>query len=374
MNVSFSDPYLGTTGPSKEDDRVGIPPDLFYQAKKGLQTAKEKIDPVYKEWDTIKPSLHDYEFVYTSSNGRKNIANKIPVSRSYFKMKEMLQAHEISVPSDGSDGCMRVVCAAEAPGGFLQCLLEMGITDLHGITLVSRDKKVPYWNRALVSTLIQFHTGLTKDGDLYNFRNILAFVKEIGAGTVDLVTGDGGFDNSGDYNHQEENSFKLIYSEVYLALLLQKKGGTFICKMFDTFEAPTVALLDILRSCYEDVSLYKPCISRISNSEKYVVCKGFRGYTVKQMNHLTHHFEDTQIDKKASRAFLKEMIQYTKGYTGQQIQSIERGLRMICETRDRGRLPFPSYRDVRPTRLQIAIAKEWCQTYDVPINWECQYL
>jgi len=377
MNVSFH-----TTAGAEEAEgaeeaaRERIPADLFYQASRHLQKAKGRIDPVYKEWEAIKPSLHDYEFVYTSSNGRKNIADKMPVSRSYFKMKEMLQSHEI--PLSVSKGEYKAVCLAEAPGGFLQCLREVGVGDLHGITLISPDRKVPYWNRSLLQAGIHFHAGLSDDGDLYKFANILRFVKDIGAGTADLVTGDGGFDNSADYNHQEMNSFKLIYSEVYLALLLQKKGGTFVCKLFDTFESKTVALLDILRSCYDEISLYKPCISRISNSEKYVVCKGFRGYRVPQMNHLTHHFEDTDIDERASPAFLAEMISYTERYTGQQIKSIERGLRLIASTPRRGspnrRGGFPSYKDVKPTNFQVSVAKEWCQTYKVPINQGCQYL
>lgn len=374
MNVSFTSQDPETDGDNADNDigRIRIPSDIFYQQRKALQDAKEKIDPVYKEWDVIKPSLHDYEFIYTSSNGRKNIANKVPVSRSYFKMMEMLQAHEIPVSNE-----TKAVCLAEAPGGFLQCLREKSVNDLHGITLISPDRRVPYWNRSLIHAGIQYHTGLAKDGDLYNFKNILRFVKDIGKGTVDLVTGDGGFDNSSDYNHQETNSFKLIYSEVYLALLLQKQGGTFICKLFDTFDGRTVALLDILRSCYEEISLYKPCMSRISNSEKYVVCKGFKGYSVTQMNHMTRHFEDTQIEKTASRQFLREMITYTKQYTGQQIQSIERGMALIEETRrerPHDHQSFPSYKDVRPSRFQIVIAKEWCETYKVPINWGCQYL
>jgi 23S rRNA U2552 (ribose-2'-O)-methylase RlmE/FtsJ len=351
-------------------DLVLIPPDTSRQ-KTDLLRAKNKIDPVYVGWNDIKPRIHDYEFVYVSSNPRNNIADRIPVSRSYFKLKEMVQACQIPYTRD-----MVSVCLAEAPGGFIQFLREENMEQVHGITLVSDDERVPYWNRLLLrDPMITFHTGHAKDGDLYNLRNILSFVRDIGAGTVDLVTGDGGFDASNDYDHQEANSYKLIYSEVFLALLLQKIGGSFICKIFDTFEPPTLAILDVLRQCYSHVSLYKPCISRNSNSEKYVVCKGFQGYSTDLMNTLTRHFEDTHIPLQAHRTFLQRVITYTATYTEQQIHSIEKGLEMVREGTELKHIKQKGpYRLMGPTRHQVVLAKQWCQTYNVPINWRCHYL
>ena len=44
---------------------------------------------------------------------------------------------------------------------------------------------------------------------------------------VDLVTADGGFDYSKSYNSQEDNSYKLNYSEIFVALNIQKLRGNF---------------------------------------------------------------------------------------------------------------------------------------------------
>jgi 23S rRNA U2552 (ribose-2'-O)-methylase RlmE/FtsJ len=321
--------------------------------KQELFRAKQRIDPVEKEWDRIKRAIHDYEYVYTSSFSKRNVSAKVPISRSYFKMKEILHAFQISL-----DPTCRVTCIAEAPGGFAQCVREAGAR-VHGITLVSEDRKVPYWHRQLQEDPgISFHTGVSQNGDVCDFKNILAFIREIGPHTMDVVTGDGGFDNSGDYNHQEENSFPLIYSEIYLAMYLQKQGGAFICKIFDTFEPATIRLLALLRPCYETMSFYKPCLSRLSNSEKYVVCTGFKGCPTSALNQLTHHFEDHALQTLASSQFMRDIQEFHKIYVGQQMASIAKGLVLIQKRR------FTK----EPSLFQIDCATEWCRTYGIPMN------
>jgi hypothetical protein len=95
-------------------------------------------------------------------------------------------------------------------------------------------------------------------------------------GKMDLVTADGGFDFSKDFNRQEISIFNLLWGQVCYALCLQKLGGNFVLKIFDIFYEQTVHILYILSSFYEDVNLCKLKTSRIGNSEKYVVCRNFR--------------------------------------------------------------------------------------------------
>ena len=38
-----------------------------------------------------------------------------------------------------------------------------------------------------------------------------------------------------DFNKQELSSYKLLYSEIFIALNIQSEGGTFIIKVFDLF-------------------------------------------------------------------------------------------------------------------------------------------
>ena len=74
-------------------------------------------------------------------------------------------------------------------------------------------------------------------------------IKKIGRSKCECITGDGGFDYSNDYSNQEKNSLRLIYSEIFLALNIQKTGGSFICKIFDIFKKETLLLLYILYMC-----------------------------------------------------------------------------------------------------------------------------
>ena len=90
----------------------------------------------------------------------------------------------------------------------------------------------------------------------------------------DLITSDGGFDWKRE-NLQEQEAYKLIFGEILTALKLQKDGGNFVIKIFETYTKVTIKLIQMLRQVYSKVYLSKPYTSRISNSEKYIVCKGF---------------------------------------------------------------------------------------------------
>ena len=49
---------------------------------------------------------------------------------------------------------------------------------------------------------------------------------------MDLITADGGFDFSMDFNQQEILIGKLLFAQIAYALCLQKRGGKFILKIF----------------------------------------------------------------------------------------------------------------------------------------------
>ena len=167
-----------------------------------LSENKNKIDGISKDWNKIKKKIHDYEFIYTSPNQRKNISSILPISRSYFKLKEILKDYNISLNNTF------VLCMAEAPGGFIQEILEnKHIIKIYANTLKKDDISVPKWNLKLSNNKkIDFYYGTKDDGNLFDIDNILSYIKHIGRGTINLVTGDGGFDYSDDYNRQHISS------------------------------------------------------------------------------------------------------------------------------------------------------------------------
>ena len=330
----------------------------FVKVFQRVSKKKGEIDAYINEWEIAKRMIHEHEYIYTSSFLRKNICDVCPVSRSYFKIVEILQDYDIHVKDKTA------LCLAEAPGGFIQRFLELKIPQVYGITLISPDKRVPYWNGRIKCERFKELSGIAKNGDLTNFANILDFVKKVGK--VEIVTGDGGFDTSDDYDAQERVSYPLIFSEVYLALRVQKVGGCFICKIFDTFLPETITLLGILYQVYERVAIHKPSVSRLSNSEKYIVCLGFKGISVSMMNHLTHvylnKFKGLSLD--VSEYLLEDIRDFVEIYANKQCQMIDEGISLI-QSKTLQKKPMP---------LQIKRSLDWCKLYGLGINKECLYL
>lgn len=121
-----------------------------------------------------------------------------------------------------------------------------------------------------LNTIRQFAGGKVLKGNGTTTKNIESFAKP-----SDLITSDGGFDWKRE-NLQEQEAYKLIFSEILTALKLQKDGGNFVIKIFETYTKITIKFIQMLRQFYSKVYLSKPYTSRISNSEKYIVCKGFK--------------------------------------------------------------------------------------------------
>ena len=348
------------------EDLLLIDDKIFLSFSDKLNKVKSLIDDYPKEWEIIKKKIHEYEYIYTSSYYKKNISRISPISRSYFKFREIYEDYNLLNTEDDN---YHIVCLAEAPGGFIQSILHTlskeSIEVIHGITLLSDDKKIPMWNRSLKGNpKIKFHTGVKGNGDLYDLQNVLSFIKDIGKNSVHLITGDGGFDYSQDYSKQEENSLKLIYSEIFIALNLQIIGGSFVCKLFDIFSKNTINLIHILRINYDKIILHKPSVSRFSNSEKYIICIGYKGYNQELINYLCHHFNDNEINLPMCKYFIKDIVNFNNIYCKKQIEHIHSGIEMI-KNHDL---------EDKPTTKQIQIAIEWCKKYNIPVNFNCLYI
>lgn len=232
-----------------------------------------------KRWDECKRMTNMYELVHTGSASYPGVATHewgMPTSRSFYKLWEILYDYRAELGVD-RDTSMRAAFLAEGPGGFIEAFARYRdgrhVDSLYGMTLVlPRNRNVPSWKVTLPSVEAHLHAG-----DLYVLSDIDAFVAAAGGeGSCDLVTADGGFDFSHDFNAQERTSTRLIVSEIYTALLLQREGGHFILKIYDVRTPTTMRLLYLLRRCYQTVRLIKPLTSRPANSEKYVLCTCFR--------------------------------------------------------------------------------------------------
>jgi len=246
-----------------------------------LYTIKEKIAQYQKDWDVYKKYTNSYEYINTSiPNKNKSVAKYKPLSRAYFKMIEIINIFHLKGAINEPINTFHL---AEGPGGFIEAILEMrnNPNDKYiGMTILNdeKDDSIPTWKKS--EYFLKKHpnvfieNGVDNTGNIISLENFIDIHQKYG-GKMDFITADGGFDFSMDFNNQEINMTKLLFSQMAYALSMQKKGGHFVMKIFDIFMEHTIDILFILSSFYENVYISKPLTSRIANSEKYIICKNF---------------------------------------------------------------------------------------------------
>ncbi len=250
-----------------------------YSLQKYLSKIKSLIDIHIQDWDQIKKYTNPYEFVHTTIPGQKISVSKYkPISRAFFKIMEIYNTHHLLDTTKP----INTFHLAEGPGGFIESTAYIRNNKLdryNGITLLNKNGNIPDWKKAehIINKYgnINIEYGVNEKGDLYNFQNFID-CKNKYRNKMDIITGDGGFDFSGDYNNQEKAAFRLILTQVAYAITMQKHNGHFILKIFDMFQKCTTEIIFLLSCLYENVIISKPFTSRYANSEKYLICKNFK--------------------------------------------------------------------------------------------------
>ena len=314
--------------------------------------------------------------VYVSNRNKYfNVANYQPISRAYFKLWEIL--YDINFRSGVKN--INTTHIAEGPGGFIEATINyclknnINLNKIEAITLIEdKDVNIPFWNigqKMIKDNDIQIHYGKDNTGNIYHIENIIDFVIKVGKNSCDLVTADGGIDYSTNYNKQEQMTYRLLLCEIAIALSIQNIGGTFIFKIFDISTRFTIELLYILYKSYEELIIHKPYTSRSANSEKYVICKGFQGFSNDNIKKIYYAISEYDDDKSISlidyekyisndKSFIDKIIEYNKQYIEHQIYNINNTLS-------------------RPTRdeykIQIKNAYRLCTNYEIPINKNNKY-
>ena len=382
-------------------------PNIFFSFKKDseekkimkneweeLRKIKNTIDDYnLKDWDKSKKMTNPYELIYMPSRKirSESIANIDPLSRSYFKMWEILFNHVLF-----TDGTFKkkitIVSIAEGPGGFIEALVTYRkkynqiVDDVFAMTLRSTHKEIPGWDKAYnflnENKNVSIHYGVDNTGNIYNKDNILSLKNEIiknNAEMAHIVTADGGFDYSANFNNQESSSLRIIFAEIVTALTMQKQGGHFICKMFDTYLEKSVYFIYLLCGLYEKVCFHKPVTSRPANSEKYIICKTFKGIPddyLKKLQIILKCWEHTDendykiesiFNSEIPEGFLKQMEKLNTNHFIDQKRSIKETIDIIKNK--------PNLTDLnRILKNQVKLAINWCKQYEVDVNINSTFL
>lgn len=360
-----------------------------------LNTYKDQINQCHttKEWDRAKKLTNPFELIHIPNRKIKNESLSLydPLSRSFFKLWELLVYFNLL---DGKE-VVKTAHFAEGPGGFMEAILmyrkeiqkyPISNDRYYGITLKPDSKEIPGWCKAQTLTRKYNQQIKIQYGDIYEYTNLENFRKEVGS--ADLITGDGGFDFSTDFNKQEQMATHLIFAEILGATMVQKIGGSFACKFFDTYCVLSIKLLYFLKCLYKDVYIIKPLTSRPANSEKYVFCLGYIGFdrfkdkyskryleqyqqqlrmVFNKWNQLSDtEYEITDIFGEIPKKFVKQVMEYNDASYQQQVKYIKKTLEIIDNKPDK--IGMNEY-----LKDQTLNAIEWCKSYKIPVNMDSYF-
>jgi 23S rRNA U2552 (ribose-2'-O)-methylase RlmE/FtsJ len=265
---------------------------IFYKQKKKiykknielcnqLNNHKNKIDDIYNKnpvlWDEIKKFSNEYEFIYTNNiDNFRNISNIFPISRSYFKLWEIL--HDFNLINFQKQEEFVSCHLAEGPGGFIECIYkyiyhyitkDFKNIKIYGSTLISKDSSIPKWKiKNTIQNKFNINLNYTnnENGNLYDIIQVENFINKVGKNKCNFLTADGGFDFSSNYNNQEKNFINLFISEIYIILNLLKDDGHAIIKIYDIYSKYSIKVLYIISLFFEKIYIVKPLTSRPANS------------------------------------------------------------------------------------------------------------
>jgi len=264
---------------------------------------------------------------------------------------------------------------AEGPGGFIEALVHLRNNEhdnYHGMTLIDHDVNVPGWKKS--STFLDNHknvvieTGITGTGDLLEVDNLKHCYSKYN-NKMDIITADGGFDFSIDFNQQETLATKLLFAQVSFAIAMQKKQGHFVLKIFDIFTKTTSDIIYLLSTLYKQVFIIKPNTSRLANSEKYIICKFFKGDTRCLVTRIIREYPKLKVNHHISSIlnfeidyyYMNKIEEYNAIFGQQQIENINSTISLFsCKNKNE------KIETLKKNFIQKCI--QWCEKYNIPYN------
>ena len=349
-----------------------------------LCSIKEQIEECGEEvWDSVKKYTNPFEFIHTAiPNCKTYTVSKLrPLSRSFYKMIEL---HATFFTPSELPPCIKSFHLAEGPGGFIEALVHIrsrhaaAQNDVHyGMTLLNQDASCPGWKKSkgfleVHKNRVCIESGADGTGNIISLDNFEYCVSKY-QNSCEFITADGGFDFSCDFNNQETMVSRLLAAEMGFALALQKHGGHFILKVFDTFTKPTIDILYILCNLYSEVYVSKPCTSRHANSERYIVCKNFRLKTsdallphlcamFKQLEEFPQNAAMTSILPLEHDSYFLNKIEECNAIIGQQqMETINATIHLILNRGNMEKLESMK-------RQNIMKCISWCDKHGIPYN------
>jgi 23S rRNA U2552 (ribose-2'-O)-methylase RlmE/FtsJ len=355
---------------SNEMPEVYISPTL----SRYLNKIKQQLDESYDTWDFYKKYTNPYEFIHTIIPNTKCSVSKLkPLSRSFYKMIEIV--NQLDLFSQYKSHDINTFHLAEGPGGFIEAIAYLRNNqqdNYYGMTLIDPDVNVPGWKKSCNfldnHKNVVIETGVTGTGDLLEVDNLKHCYSTYN-NKMEIITADGGFDFSIDFNQQETLATKLLFAQVSFAIAMQKKNGHFVLKIFDIFTKTTSDIIYLLSTLYKQVFILKPNTSRLANSEKYIICKFFKGDKSRIMNHIIREYPKMKTINHISSIlnfeldyyYSNKIEEYNAIFGQQQIENINSTLTLFsCKNKNE------KIESLKKNFIQKCI--QWCEKYNIPYN------
>jgi 23S rRNA U2552 (ribose-2'-O)-methylase RlmE/FtsJ len=237
-------------GPERNEDTESFFFDQLDELKKKVPHMKETLG--WMEWERR---------IDGSKRMKRRRDERHPCTKAFYKLEEMLIHFDIEPFTTSLHLC-------EAPGSFIQAsedyLLKKG--------------RLKGWNWVATSlkNSIPFSSTLPKNGSFLYYdimdseESDRALEDQRITSLFEFVTADGASDM--DHSSLEISHIPLLLSQTNTALSYLKEGGTLIIKWFEGRESTTKKWMLSMTLLFENVFVCKPKSSKLTNSERYLVC------------------------------------------------------------------------------------------------------
>lgn len=263
------------------------------------------------------------------------------VTRAWIKYYELYRYYGL-IP----DGGVRAFCNAELPGASICALNHYMKTIRRGDSFDWRASSlVPEEFEAIGAKALGDNYGLweynrdkwlmtteegakyVNNGDATSIDNLHDWERRLADFGVNLYSHDAGIDVSDDYSMQEEKNARLHLGCALAGLLTLVPGGNFIAKQYTFFETLSINLILIYSKCFAEFFICKPMSSGQSNSEIYLVGRGFTGLPAKYREVLEERLANFNLSPLIERENLpsnaiKEIHRFARLLANQQADYI----------------------------------------------------
>ena len=299
---------------------------LWFALRDTVNNAKKKLDAIPGHiFTNLANKLDMYATLRTLVQKTYNMEH---ATNAALKMYEMIYALKLLSMGETCLPKVNVFCNAELPGAFIiainhymktKCInsdfdwvassyLPEAALKAGDATILEDKYKIYERNRthwlmgAAPNALPEGEQPITGDVTDPSVINILGnavhqrFAEEDGG---NLYTSDVGIElKKEQLNQQEELTAFINYGQILSGLLALAVGGSLVTKQFTYFTPFSRSLIAIVASLFDETYIVKPKTSRPTNSEVYVVGKGFRGITPQLSSALLNRCEAYRsIDK-----------------------------------------------------------------------------